>query len=89
MVVPKQADVGRPVMYHPIGCPPVAGVITGISERRVFVQLGERSYNLAVSPADLQFLEASKQAERRSIGFDHGQPSDRYACTAPAALPPA
>ncbi|KRR04426.1 hypothetical protein CQ12_38785 [Bradyrhizobium jicamae] len=68
MVVPKQADVGRSVMYQPIGCPPVGGVITGITERRVFVQLGERSYNLAVSPADLQFLEPSTQADRESIG---------------------
>ena len=71
----QKADVGRQVLYHPIGGPPLVGVITGVGERRVFVKLGRRSYNLAVSPTDLLFWEPPQ-----SFGPDCVlQSSNRYA----------
>jgi hypothetical protein len=55
MIVPREADIGRWVVYFRAGRVPATGVITSIINRRVFVRLCGKSYSVAVRSADLKF----------------------------------
>ena len=57
MIVAKEADIGRRIIYRRPEGPPLTGVITTVAQRRVFVRLGSRSYSVAVSPSELDFFE--------------------------------
>jgi hypothetical protein len=55
MIVPKEADIGRCIVYVRARGGPSTGVITSIINRRVFVRLLGKPYSLGVDPADLEF----------------------------------
>lgn len=57
MIVAKEADIGRCIIYRRHEGPPLTGVITTVAQRRVFVRLGSRPYSVAVSPAELDYIE--------------------------------
>ena len=70
MMVPTKAVVGRRVIFHRIGGPPLVGTVSNVGARRVFVRFERRSYSLAVSPADLELWvpPQASQTERQSFG---------------------
>jgi hypothetical protein len=60
MVVASEADIGRCIIYHRHEGPPITGVITMVAARRVFVRLASKPYSVAVSPVELDFIEAQE-----------------------------
>jgi hypothetical protein len=58
----EDADIGRRIIYRRHEAPPLTGVITTLAARRVFVRLGSRPYNLAVSPVELDLIEPHAQS---------------------------
>ncbi|MGY2906991.1 hypothetical protein ACVWVY_006012 [Bradyrhizobium sp. URHC0002] len=64
MIVLREAAIGRSIVYRREEGEPQTGVITSISLRRAFVQFGGQPYSVAVSPAELDFIEPSKRSSK-------------------------
>jgi hypothetical protein len=75
MIIPRQTDLGRRVVYRPPGAGPRYGVISAIYTRRLFIRFDHHSRE--VDPAYLAFVKQPAQAVPRSDEALGRQPADR------------
>jgi hypothetical protein len=69
MIEPTKADIGRRVVYCPVGGEAEHGVITAISGAYVFVRYGDEQHSKGTDRGDLEWVDVRQEPEG---GADRG-----------------
>ena len=80
MIIPRQTDLGRRVVYRPPGAGRRYGVISAIYTRRLFIRFDHQHCSREVDPAYLAFVK--QPAEPCRVPMRRGAGSDLQLLTA-------
>jgi hypothetical protein len=74
MIFPRQADLGRRVIYRPPGAGRRYGVISAIYARRVFIRFDHQHFSREVNPAYLAFAKRPPHPQTQMAAARSSQP---------------